>query len=119
MAYVKVFGVKMDRDIALLLGFLWVGAISAILFCLAHEVVDGAELPNPTAIHYAHLGDWLVDQDGHRTVIHGHPEMVCYGNFPEMHGRFVSAKGAQIILRTAKGDVLIHHPACDVLPEVR
>ena len=76
-----------------------------------------------TAIHYSSLGNYLVDQDGNRVVIKGHPKMICYR--PENHtleGVFQKARGSTIWLIADKWDgrglpdwyVEIKNPVCDL-----
>jgi hypothetical protein len=69
----------------------------------------------PTSIHYSGLGDYLVDQDGNKTTIQGHPWMVCYQGSHILKGWFMSAEGATIFLRTDGGNShIIEKPVCDI-----
>ena len=76
----------------------------------------------PTSIHYSGLGDYLVDQDGNKTTIQGHPEMTCYRPHGELHGTFQKAKGSTIWLIADRWngviinnwEVKIPNPVCDL-----
>lgn len=68
-----------------------------------------------TAIHYSSLGDYLVDQDGHKVVIQGHPEMICHQGIGDIEGTFVEQHGDKIVLKNASRFVLIKYPVCDII----
>ena len=75
-----------------------------------------------TAIHYSALGNYLVNQDGQRVTIQGHPQMICYRPHGTLHGTFLKADGATIWLRVPTippgGDVWevkIAKPVCDII----
>lgn len=78
---------------------------------------------NPKAIHYSSLGNYLVNENGQRTTITGHPRIICYR--PENHtleGTFQKAKGSTIWIIADKWDgrgldnwhVEIPNPVCDL-----
>ena len=77
---------------------------------------------NPTAIHYSDVGNYLVDQEGNRTTIQGHPRIACYKNAGEVEGTFQKSKGSIIWLIADKWNghgvdnwyVMIKYPVCDL-----
>lgn len=69
---------------------------------------------NPTGIHWSSQGDYLVDQDGKRTVIHGNPKMVCHEGLGDVYGRFQKARGQKIWLINATRYIEIDKPVCDL-----
>jgi hypothetical protein len=71
----------------------------------------------PTSIHYSALGNYLVDQDGNKTEIQGHPKMTCYQGLGEIHGTFQKARGATIWLINASRYIEIEKPVCDIKSE--
>jgi hypothetical protein len=81
-------------------------------------------LIQPKSIHYSENGNYLVDQDGKRTIIQGHPKMICYrgsrGQF-SLQGIFLKAQGSTIWLRVptipaggSDWNVEIERPICDL-----
>ena len=56
-------------------------------------------LVNPQSIHYSSLGNYLVDENGQRTTIHGHPHMTCYRPNGELYGTFDKARGSTVWLK--------------------
>lgn len=80
-------------------------------------------LAQPSSIHYSSLGDYLVDQDGNKTVVEGHPEIVCYRPHGEVHGMFQIAEGSTIWIiadrwngnRLSNWYVKIPNPVCDII----
>jgi hypothetical protein len=71
----------------------------------------------PTSIHYSALGNYLVDQDGDKTEIQGHPKMICYQGLDEIAGIFQKARGATIWLINASRYIEIEKPVCDIKSE--
>lgn len=75
-----------------------------------------------TAIHYSALGNYLVNQDGKRVTIQGHPHMVCYRKHGELRGTFIKANGSTIWLKAnwwngneiEDWNVEIKNPVCDL-----
>lgn len=82
-----------------------------ILFLLLLPAVVFAQ---PKAIHYSALGDYLVDENGNKTTISGHPQMTCYQNNKEIRGLFQKARGAKIWLISGKKYIEIAKPVCDL-----
>lgn len=88
------------------------------LFLLALAVA----LSNPQSIHWSSQGDYLVDENGQRVTISGHPRMVCYEKGRVVaHGWFLRAKGATIWIRLPKGSMFqsdtiirLDKPVCDL-----
>jgi len=73
-----------------------------------------ATLANPISIHWSSQGDYLVDQNGKRTEIHGHPKMVCYSGLGEIRGTFQKSRGSKIWLINATRYIEIPKPVCDL-----
>ena len=69
---------------------------------------------NPKSIHWSALGDYLVDQDGHRTHIEGHPWMRCYIGNIVLAGWFVREVHSKVILQSKNQSILVDKPVCDV-----
>jgi hypothetical protein len=79
-----------------------------------------------SSIHYSSSGNYLVNQDGIRVTIQGHPHMVCYHSNGEIKGLFEKAKGSTIWLINSRYDeqetgelipnweVKITKPVCDL-----
>lgn len=68
----------------------------------------------PTSIHYSVFGKYIVDQDGKRTTISGHPHMVCHVGFDDVTGVFQKARGMTIWLIDETDYIKIDHPVCEV-----
>ncbi len=68
----------------------------------------------PLSIHYSDVGNYLVDQDGKRTTIHGHPNMTCYTEDGEVHGKFQKARGRTIWLIDGSDYIQLKYPVCDL-----
>ena len=68
----------------------------------------------PKSIHYSGLGNYLVDQDGNKTMIQGNPWMVCHQGLGDIEGRFQKQKGATIWLVNASRYIEIENPVCDL-----
>lgn len=75
----------------------------------------------PKAIHYSSVGDYLVDENGHRTTITGHPTMTCYKKYGKLTGTLQKVRGMKIWLIVPTippgGDlwyVEIDDPVCDL-----
>lgn len=68
-----------------------------------------------TSIHYSALGNYLVDQDGNRVVIQGHPQLVCHEGIGNIYGSFIKQNGSTIWLGNASRVVRIEKPICDVV----
>jgi len=71
-------------------------------------------LAQPHSVHYSALGNYLVDENGQRTTIVGHPSMTCYQGTKEVHGKFQKARGATIWLISGKKYIEIKKPVCDI-----
>lgn len=74
-------------------------------------------LANPKSIHWSALGNYLVDQDGHRTHIDGHPWLRCYKGQGVLEGWYQSARGSTILLQTKLYTILVDYPDCDVFED--
>jgi hypothetical protein len=79
---------------------------------------------NPKSIHYSALGKYLVNENGQRTKIEGHPRMVCYRGSERLHGIFLKEEGSTIWLEVPtippSGEmwiVKIDKPICDIISE--
>lgn len=75
----------------------------------------------PKSIHYSSLGDYLVDENGQRTTITGHPKMTCYRPHGVLHGTLDKVRGSTIWLKVPTippgGDlwyVEVPNPVCDL-----
>lgn len=76
-----------------------------------------------TAFHFSALGNYLVDQDGNRVTIKGHPEVICTQGegTNRIHGTLQKARGATIwIISPSEGSgpdwyVEISKPVCDII----
>jgi len=75
----------------------------------------------PLSVHYSSNGNYLVDQNGQKAVIQGHPHMTCYRPHGELQGTFDKARGSTIWLKVptipAGGPlwyVEIKNPVCDL-----
>lgn len=91
-------------------------------FILLLFVTTLAFAVQPKSIHYSALGKYLVDQDGQRTKIEGHPRMTCYKKHGELQGVFQKARGSTIWIIADKWNghgvdnwyVMIENPVCDL-----
>lgn len=61
-------------------------------------LIPAVAFAQPKAVHYSALGNYLVDQDGNKTTIQGHPHMVCYTGTHEIRGKFQKARGSVVYL---------------------
>jgi hypothetical protein len=68
----------------------------------------------PKSIHWSSQGNYLVDQDGNKTHIEGHPWMVCHQGLGDIEGQFQKEKGATIWLINASRYIEIDKPVCDL-----
>jgi hypothetical protein len=71
-------------------------------------------LVQPLSIHWSSEGNYLVDQNGKRTEVHGNPEMVCHEGLGDVYGRFQKARGQKIWLINASRYIEIDKPVCDL-----
>ncbi len=70
---------------------------------------------NPLSIHFSALGKYLVDQNGNKTKIQGHPLMECHEGSRIIKGKFVKEiEGKVYLLVTPKTFVCIEKPVCDL-----
>ena len=80
-------------------------------------------LAQAKSIHYSAIGDYLVDENGERTIIQGHPRMECHRKGNTLRGTFLFAEGATIWLQVPTvppsdqpdWKVRISNPVCDIL----
>ena len=68
----------------------------------------------PLSVHYSSHGDYLVDQNGEKVVIKGHPHMTCYAPEGEVRGVLQKVRGSTIWLISGKRYVELKHPVCDL-----
>jgi hypothetical protein len=76
-----------------------------------------------TAIHYSAFGNYLVNQDGQRITIQGHPKMICFRPHGELRGTFQKARGSTIWIIADEWNgnkinnwyVEIEKPVCEIL----
>lgn len=77
------------------------------------------------SFRYSALGDYLVNQDGERIVIQGHPKIVCFvGPEEQIHGRFVKSMDSLHIIYVRgwskmsgnhnQHDFYLPDPVCDL-----
>jgi len=77
------------------------------------------------SIRYSAIGNYLVNQDGERIVIQGHPHMICFvGRNEQINGKFVKTRdGLKIIYIRGWSkmsgnhklhDFAIPNPVCDL-----
>ena len=71
-------------------------------------------LANPISIHWSSQGNYLVDQNGQRTEIQGHPSIVCYAGLGNEYGIFQKFRGRTIWLINASRYIEIDYPVCDL-----
>lgn len=70
---------------------------------------------NPTSIHYSAIGKYIVNENGQRVKIQGHPLMECYEGARIIRGKFVKEiEGKIYLLVTPKTFVCIDKPVCDL-----
>jgi len=71
---------------------------------------------NPTSIHWSVQGRYLVDQNGNRTHIEGHPLMECYQGIGTVKGYFIYEIDGSIYLSLYDSGktVFINRPVCDL-----
>jgi hypothetical protein len=82
-----------------------------IIFLLFISTIAFAQ---PKSIHFSSQGDYLVDENGKRTEIQGHPFMACYDGLLEYRGVFQKARGATIWLIGGSEYMKIEKPVCDL-----
>jgi hypothetical protein len=66
----------------------------------------------PKSMHYSRQGKYLVDQDGQRTQIAGHPLLVCYKDSKIVRGVFVKEVNGTIYLKTGNLYWKTDKPVC-------
>ena len=67
----------------------------------------------PRSIHYSAVGNYLVDQDGKKTEITGHPRLVCHLDSHDVSGMFLKARGS-IIWLIGDTYIKIDQPVCEI-----
>ena len=77
----------------------------------------------PKSIHYSAVGNYLVDENGNRTTIEGHPNITCYRPHGYVKGRFFKARGSTIWIQGTEWNkqhlippmyIEIPNPVCDL-----
>lgn len=84
--------------------------------------ISSLSFANPISIHFSALGNYLVDQNGNRTAIKGHPSITCYRPHGELHGVFQKAIGSTIWIEADNWNgnkidnwyVEIRNPVCNL-----
>jgi len=93
--------------------------VKKLLLLLIPTVV----LAQPTSIHYSDVGNYLVDENGKRTVIEGHPNLTCYRRHGYLKGKFFKQRGSIIWLQATEWNrqhlippmyVEVPNPVCEV-----
>ncbi len=69
----------------------------------------------PKSIHYSALGKYLVDENGQRTQIIGHPLLACYKGPETIKGVFVKEIDGKIYLQIGKYFYKVNKPVCDLI----
>lgn len=68
----------------------------------------------PHYIHYSSIGNYLVNENGEKTIIEGNPMLICQiSNDTKLAGIFIKQDGATIYVDANK-IVKIEKPVCDV-----
>ena len=84
-----------------------------LFFLLISTVVFAIQ---PKSVHWSAFGKYLVDQDGNKTKIEGHPLMACYQGPRTIRGKFLKEiKGIIYLMIDYKTIVQINKPVCDIL----
>lgn len=85
-------------------------------FVLLLFITTMAFAVQPRSVHYSALGKYLVNENGNRTKIQGHPLIVCYQGSRTIRGKFLKeVNGVVYLMSDYKTIIQIDKPVCDIL----